>query len=134
MSLWNGYDQHPDAHEERPWWRLLRREVLMSGDVDEDWERSDGGLCGAVDCPNEHERTAMLARYDAAHPLPAPEPRCGQVWVWSDASPWRGLEMTVVAVTGAGVFFGGRADPWAGSWPPPSAVLVAGPGAPWAPT
>ncbi len=67
---------------------------------------------------------------------PAPEPRCGQVWVWHQSDIAR-----MVLQTGPEhrIWFG-----WAGDtewtmarhmehWPPPGAVLVAGPGSPWAP-
>lgn len=79
----------------------------------------------------------MLTLADRTHPLPVPEPRCGQVWVDSTS------EFMITAVQ----HLPGGAHEWQGigwastreespnyaPWPPPGAVLVAGPGAPWAP-
>lgn len=154
MSDWHGYPQHLDAHPERPWWRRL-----VPDDEESPWRRADGvELCPAVawvggdhyDCgwqdgagwvakarelwpfrlsairSVEEEAIALV---DAAHPLPPPEPRCGQVWVLPDLA----THCTVIGVQdGAGYYVdprGAHRMPW----PPPGAVLVAGPGAPWAP-
>lgn len=59
-----------------------------------------------------------------------PSPKCGQVWAWPD-----GTERLVTSILrradGARVArFGRKVYPW----PPAGAVLVAGPGAPWAPS
>lgn len=95
----------------------------------------------------------LLAQVDATEPLPAPPPRCPQVWVFVGNGD--GSARTVVAekpvsyrggaATGWAVQFGGdaplgSAGAWFGDalgatrpWPPRYGVLVAGPGAPWAP-
>jgi hypothetical protein len=150
---WHGYPQHPDAHPERPWWRLHKSTPWVRSD---DWtvaRRSDpeSVLPGAVSrswtpagepgpsAPTEE----LLALIDRMHPLPVPEPRCLQVWVL----PSTGYSFTItgVAPLGDGLWhvvngFDGRQGlvsigslPAEERWPPPSAVLVAGPGAPWAP-
>jgi hypothetical protein len=137
MSDWHGYPQHPDAHPERPWWRPISSMR---------WRRTDGRISRAACVCDE------LARLDTAHPMPPPEPRCGQVWV-----TLTGVESMVQMVysNGAGTrtidlpdhHFFWPPDPerpdscWGSApetlttadWPPPGAVLVAGPGAPWAP-
>lgn len=118
---WHGYPQHPDAHPERPWWH---REGLH-------WRRIDGwGSDGG-----------SIASMDAKMPLPPPEPRCLQVWLNVE----RGDQVVVACVDTGGIAWSFspnntnsvglpsavalRLDPW----PPPGAVLVAGPGSPWAP-
>ena len=130
MTTWHGYPQHPDAHPERPWWRLVER-----GFRREAWTRLDGLT---HDCWGQ-DTSEHLGRLDAAHPLPAPEPRCGQVWVVPERKPGRGPWAMMVG--GAWRLDGERHYRWAwmpvgaetSEWPPPGAVLVAGPGAPWAP-
>jgi hypothetical protein len=151
----------PRSLAERPWWTLS-----LVG-----WRRADGfsvqhGLGGALGAHGgewaEHagvptwrcgrklfegvDPSDMMARLDAEHPMAAPPPMCGQVWVWTN-----GWERMVVGVDRCAVFGCGdeirntgapseysdipmRAD----VWPPPSAVLVAGPtpwgrDVPWAP-
>ena len=138
-DTWHGYPQHPDAHPERPWWRLSMRDATWPEEVEEEWVRTDGGVCGAVSCPSDDERVAMLDRYDAGLPLPCPPPMCGQVWRVD------GLEVTIVRVVD-GVGFALAPSPGGWTWggyasaslaavnaSAPNAVLVAGPGAPWAP-
>jgi hypothetical protein len=130
MSNWHGYPQHPDAHPERPWWRPISSMR---------WRRTDGRISRAVcwpDALDEDEAEVVhaqdvcdeLARLDTAHPLPPPEPRCGQVWVLPDVA----THCTVIGVQdGAGYYVDPRGVHRM-PWPPPGAVLVAGPGAPWA--
>jgi hypothetical protein len=151
---WHGYPQHPDAHPERPWWRLHKSTPWVRSD---DWtvaRRSDpeSVLPGAVSrswtpagepgpsAPTEE----LLALIDRMHPLPVPEPRCGQVWVLV-AGDVHDEALVVQVIRHSGlpyeVVFGdgetqrlrrqdGEVNPKA--WPP-LGVLVAGPGAPWAP-
>ena len=75
-----------------------------------------------------------IAAYDAEHPLPPPPPRCGQVWVWPGGVAEQVLQVDPdgTAHTLAGEY---RAAPNKAQvrWPPPGAVLVSGPSAPWAP-
>ena len=114
MTTWKGYTQHPEALEDRPWWRNAPRDWL--GDDLVRCRRSDGeGLpefCCTLDSSNPggggQEEWAsrqrwtwgplsgtllelwakgawdalvpvMLAHIDREHPLPPPEPKCGQV-------------------------------------------------------
>jgi hypothetical protein len=130
----------PGAVPERPWWR-------QEGD---DYRRADGARVKSVlDGFRfiEWEPTLRLIEaHDTEHPMPVPPPMCGQVWVWTN-----GWERMVVGVDRCAVFGCGdeirntgapseysdipmRAD----VWPPPGAVLVAGPtpwgrDVPWAP-
>lgn len=91
--------------------------------------------------------TEALAAIDTAHPLPAPPPMCGQTWCWPDGietmltrvepvgpagvtDVWR--VWTVVPAKGVlvsprevGVSIDDGSDIEA--WPPPGAILVAGP-------
>lgn len=113
------------AVKERPWWRSLH--AVHGGMVNFGrYRRADGAEVGAEDA-------AELAAYDAAHPLPAPPPMCGQVW--ADALATYAIAAVVRGVplvdAGAGL------EPLE-QWPLAGAVLVAGPtpygrDVPWAP-
>ena len=124
-----------DGESERPWWRR----------VEDGWTRRDGWtLNGNVGEPptafarevlgpwytTTADVVAKLDAFDREHPLPAPEPACGQVWVWPG-----GAERMIVAIDEWPVW-GGRGVSWGGhrECPPPGAVTVAGPGSPWANT
>lgn len=150
---WHGYPQHPDAHPERPWWRA----VAASGFTQDVWPcrypframRSDG-LAGPEFHAAKHDTADQpvspwaargisvdaLVAIDAEHPLPAPPPKCGQVWRWLDADGVpRDASMVIdIEYTEALFASGLRCD---GNdprhWPPPGAVLVAGPHSPWSP-
>lgn len=90
----------------------------------------------------------FMARVDAEHPLPAPPPMPGQVWRWAEGDEtmivrvapagadgvtdvwrvWTGLDVSnrvsaLVCPRAVGVEGGSRVE----QWPPPGAVLVAGP-------
>jgi hypothetical protein len=135
MPDYFGYPQHPDAWARYPWWRwtvdgLRRTDGLLSyapssADMPDD-ERHARDV-QAMDRAEEHDRK---------HPLPPPPPMCGQVWVWPEGdaetiiSTCRGWWTTFR--TRPGLFNPGAATSRE-SWPPPGAVLVAGPGSPWAP-
>jgi len=134
MSDWHGYPQHPDAWVRYPWWRwtkdglrridgLLAHAPLRDDMTDDEWQARD---VEAMDRAEAH---------DAAHPMPPPPPMCGQVWVWPE-----GDAETIVSTRGGwwtsfptrpGLFNPGSATSRE-SWPPSRAVLVAGPGSPWA--
>lgn len=66
---------------DRPWWRV----GMSSGRFA--WIRSDDATLPLA--AHEHARTreADVARYDAAHPLPHPGFRAGQVWAWVEEVP-----------------------------------------------
>lgn len=121
----------PGAVPERPWWRsvgLCR------------WGRVDGKVV-TVHGPG----TILLDALDAADAeasLPVPPPMSGQVWAWPN-----GVQVAIIAVLGdmpvmpefrgatGAVTLGWTHD---AAWPPPGAVLVAGPtpwgrDVPWAP-
>lgn len=70
---------------------------------------------------------AAMAWYDTAHPLPAPPPMCDQTWAWPD-----GEQLVVSRVFPGGEAMMACGGPFfaASEWPPPGAVLVAGP-SPW---
>lgn len=150
-NLWHGYPQHPDSHPERPWWRERRNGewtradglVVYIAQTEEDvvWRALTSGFVSSeiIGTTDEMTSSEAMARIDREHPLPAPEPRCGQVWVhkhWATmiariernrphfGHVWdsRGASTEAAAPWG-----------WVGTWPPPGAVLVAGHGAPWAP-
>ena len=94
------------------------------------------------DLTNEDVRVGVrvyrtLAVAERGHPGPPPPPRAGQVWASEAYGTWT---ITAVAPDGAHhvrVVY----DPAANEavvvdetvWPPPGAVLVWGPGAPWGP-
>ena len=132
INEWHGYPQHPDAHPERPWWRKMvtswERRIRTAHEKGPDpgslsWLRDDGAALP------DHE---SLEAYDTEHPLPAPEPRCGQVWVsGSDERMVTALHHGMAYLNGQP--YASRFDGRPAPWPPPGAVLVAGPGSPWAP-
>lgn len=140
MTTWHGYEQHPDAHPERPWWRR----VVTAISETPGWERAPDSYFIADDDAADPEVLASindwsafaaevgpaLARIDAEHPLPAPEPRCGQVWTDGEVD---NLVTAVVRspLRGVAVAFGPQWHDYGAAWPPSGAVLVAGPGAPW---
>jgi len=143
---WHGYPQHPDAHPSRPWWRHVTCEAACH------WRRVDGHRGSPFNPERETASTdAELAAYDRDHPLPHPEPLCGQVLLTPS-----GGTATIIAVSPDGAWLalslfregtGGTAwrreyvhppcDPFATvtvhrniveDWP-----RVYGPGSPWAP-
>ena len=131
-----------NAVPERPWWDA----------VEESWGSGPNGLAVAIHRPArwlrcdggrvlQREGLEALGAYDTEHPLPAPAPMTGQVWGWVDGER---MVTSVHAgfVSGLVVVWGGNAAEWGDSmatrWPPPGAVLVAGPtpwgrDVPWAP-
>lgn len=140
MSTWHGHTQAPDAVDGRPWWVNVHHPdehgptVVMRGfgDTASLLQRKDMAGPGQAEALYE----AMDA-YDLAHPREVPAPACGQIWVWPDV----GCQRTVIAVepsVALVVVFGGSMPGVAvdadgvPSWPPWSAVLVSGMGAPWA--
>lgn len=156
MADWHGYPQDPDAHPERPWWRKSGgTELRVDGlrlfyETDgvwlshPTWEADRVLVRAHISWGKQSADTIeppyvedMMVLADRDFPLPVPEPRCGQVWV--AASGVFVAEDTVVTVVrrdgkpfsvtmGTGDM---RTD--TARWPPFGAVLVAGPGAPWAP-
>jgi hypothetical protein len=155
MSDWHGYPIAKGAHPARPWWNGGPDPYIASIW----WFRSDGAPLARMtraegerrSVESEHfmrkgeTEAAALARIDREHPLPAPPPKVGQVWVTdSDGADAFGagsarffdVELAVVGVrrnpvTGVSILWGDGGN--TSEWPPPGAVLVAGPGAPWAP-
>ena len=134
-------DQSSGPMPARPWWRISAATIGASG-VTYPLTRCDAGplssgrLRVSVPPPGEDVEdvdayifghvTAAVDAYDDAHPMPVPPPMCGQVWVRPD-------ETCMVTGTNAGAYqFGGVTLPLS-FWPPPNAVLVAGPFSPWVP-
>lgn len=126
-TLLTRYPAHPDAVPERPWWRPVALcdppRGLAYGPPLVGWVRTDGVTL---------EQGEDLDAYDREHPLRAPLPACGQVWVWPDTD----YEIMLVGRDDWGwaphLRIGGRQVTGGDApWPPPRAVLVAGPGAPW---
>ena len=81
----------------------------------------------------EHSQTPeeAMSAADEQYPLPVPGPQCGQVWVFfsSDGISVKGSNQVVSVWKGTAWFNRGMIH----KWPPAECVLVAGPGAPWAP-
>lgn len=132
--IWHGYPLvGVDRHPERPWWVRLIQQWSPSLPPEPTvwrWVRSDGLEVGPVPASRAEQAEAQLAQLDRDEPLPPPPPKLGQFWVFPDAEQ----DAMVIGVDrGAAVW----AWPWGGGppveWPPPSGVLVAGYGAPWAP-
>jgi len=119
---WHGYPQHPDAHPELPWWR---KEPIRFRSV-----RSDGKIVkwqalGSPSLRSPEQVESNAKKIDP--PPPPPPPRCGQVWADIDGKH----DAMVVRVIGGVAWMPGNVQHR--EWPPERAVLVAGPGAPWAP-
>ena len=127
MGRWHGYEQAPGAHPSWPWWVWHEASTPRAtwGPVLGSWVRTDGMIAAG----EKEDAWQEAASLDRDEPLPVPYPKCGQVWVWTN-----GDGFGVIAVVGGKPAFGryvkGVND--GPAWPPPGAVLVAGPGAPWA--
>lgn len=147
-----------DCCSERPWWRIgivpgNPVQTSFPARYVMEYRRVDGKTVhlGYQSANAEwRDLTAHLtemARIDAAHPLPAPPPLPGQVW--ATPRPGYGDGWGYHLVTVAAPFVGdswlvhlggdgsvaqtyrmGEATPDASAWPPPGAILVAGP-TPW---
>ncbi len=131
LPLWHGYPLGEGSDRERPWWH--RTEF--------GWRRMDGAYTAL---PKNWKELGtftavvrgLLARVDRDHPLPAPPPRVGQVWL---ALAGRGcLEHSVHGMVtnvrdGGAMYWLSGMDKGQEEWPPEGMVLVAGPLSPWAP-
>ena len=147
---WHGYDQEENSHPVRPWWRFnaATSSFGMRGKLSEFGRmvRKDGRQ--GPECfwsryrgPSRAEMleaiTGHLVNIDKGSPLPDPKPLALQVWLW----PASGCTRVVLAIepNGAVVFSSlGPVGPLLNAhgqavFPPRPAVLVAGPGSPWAP-
>lgn len=161
-SLLARYPGHPDALPERPWWRDTHTPVEPVPPIEyppPPWPTMTAGIGGATsDRPRDPRyprhpyvrtdgavvyvdanasRLDVLAAYDRAHPLPVPEPACGQVWVWPEGEAMIGSVSAREGVCWCGsmlVKSGPFRGPPDAPWPPPGAVLVAGTHSPWADT
>ena len=137
MPDWHGYPQHPDAIPERPWWRVDRTTYHRTDGVRLYLEGSELMQDpAALKLPGLVRTGEMysdaMARIDREHPLPVPEPRLGQSWV---STVHNGGAMVVGLSTSGGAVWGpGDLDLGIDEWPPPGALLVTGPGAPWGDT
>jgi hypothetical protein len=122
MSEWHGYEQGEARHPDRPWWRWVAYED-RKGDERDMLVRIDGREAAAMAV----SVLEIAEEIDREHPLPVPPPKCGQVWV-------RGhVESMLVARSEHVLWWGDGDSAPVKEWPPAGAVLVAGPGAPWAP-
>lgn len=136
------YPQPQNAVDDRPWWRQVfsyadghAHEYLLRVDGRDIYEHR-------IDV-EEMKGWDDLVEYDREHPIPVPEPRCGQVWVRPDWSLSEYiLEAVCIAVIRSGSCivsaqmgsgFAEQGYSYPDGWPPKGAVLVAGPLSPWAP-
>ena len=113
----------PYSLPDRPWWRVAGHRIVRA-DV------KPLPLENTITSPDF--LLAALDAYDTAHPMPVPPPMPGQVW-------WDRVYFPIGAVVRgqATVDTGAGLEPIE-TWPPPNAVLVAGPtpwgrDVPWAP-
>lgn len=112
-----------DWNPDRPWWIVTSYDWAMRTDP----ALHEGAEIGVT--YRGPDALAALDAYDAAHPRPVPSPHAGQVWVWPD-----GEERIVTHVwPGGRALLGSGLHLQSDEWPPAGAVLVSGPGAPWAP-
>lgn len=137
---------HPNAYLSRPWWRMVDGHPFIYVRLD-GW-RVERGFNGGIfveppgdilaEMPGLTFVDDGMAYVDTKHPLPAPDPMPGQVWRLP-----HGVEYVLAQTDGDG---DGQMSASLGrnwftrkQWPPPGAVLVAGPtpwgrDVPWAPT
>lgn len=127
---------HPNAHPSRPWWRMVDGHPFIYVRLD-GW-RVERGFSGGIFAKPPGDILAEMpgltfvddgmAYVDTNHPLPAPDPMPGQVWVSAG-----GTECMIAAAWRSG---GSWLVQWASNpdvpalWEPPTSVLVAGP-TPW---
>lgn len=150
-TVWHGYPQAEGAHPERPWWRAIWGpwpNVAPRQNYALRWMRGDDFECLVVN--EDHIRmqmyehtchpdiTALLAAHDAEHPLPTPPPLVGQVWAGVKrlygGGPMEAEEVMIAWINQEKVAIANYGYTWPRhAWPPPGAMLVYGPGAPWAP-
>lgn len=129
LPQWHGYPVEPGADTDRPWWRPWTVLGPLGGRLSGGFVRPDGRTV-RHGRNEDHE----MARVDREHPLAAPPPRCGQVWRW----PQESIERTLLGrghtanVPEQLSWVGPPGVDGPAPWPPPSAVLVAGPFSPWA--
>ena len=136
LAEWPDNSGVATAHPERPWWVWMPKFTEPVWSQQGRWVHPDGTyFVGPMDDP----QSDALAAYDDAHPRPTPPALVGQVWA---GSTWTRM---IDRLDSAGRPVEPAEDPahlpgvqlaviWA-TWPPtPDAVLIAGPGAPWAPT
>lgn len=77
---------------------------------------------------------AALRYVDATRPLPSPDPRVGQVWFVIDENGATAETMVLAVIRVEDMnFVMSAGDPAPTPWDPSGGLLVAGPGAPWAP-
>lgn len=124
-----------EAVPERPWWR--RHGVPCRG---VQWLRVDGKQALAWrygdEEPAHATMLAALDAFDGANPRPIPEPLTAQVWSYPDGRT-ESIPRVIPGSENGGQrarLFGDAGPRFNGdAWPPKGAVLVYGPGAPWAP-
>lgn len=148
----------PESMQSRPWWNRVADEDGVKS-VRRDGKQGLVWKYGDSPCPPVADVLAAIDAVDREHPLPIPTPLVGQVWILRDGGDrygaHTGLSRMITEIDPNDprpghlkVTFGGRhllrdqvdvappgIEPQDGAqaWPPPGAVLVHGPGAPWAP-
>lgn len=176
INTWHSYPAE-FAIEGRPWWRSTKRGPTRTDGValvvdDDDVSADELVELKALIKANmaahaklkesgyEFYQASLDAEYaldlwiakwiDRNHPLPAPPPLVGQVWVWPETdshSPVVGVDRGRAVFVGMEMDDGGVADVEdfgecetypalmniieLENWPPKGAVLVAGPQSPW---
>lgn len=125
------YPQAGGSHPDRPWW-------IQIGELY--WARIDDTILHRLEYQPDHPLRLLLDAYDREHPMPVPEPRCGQVWCTDGDADWIVTEVEYDEWGWRLMKFssGFGADRWATEpnahkWPTDDGVLIYGPGAPWAP-
>ena len=144
MRNFHGYPVDDAAHPERPWWECtsMGRWVRLDGVRCLSGSRPDGHpawFCSGVgvdiqdlDVESRHAVDA-LARIDAEHPLEAPVPMGNQTWVLQSGRAAVVVDVVPQTIPGCWMValgsepLGARGAGCHAPWPPPGAVLVAGP-------
>jgi len=142
---WHRYPLKGAHHPERPWWQALLRPMIPESTLLVGcWLRSDGQQVLVDDAyntlPTPESGLLELRRIDAESPLAMPPVLCGQVWQMEDATGgalFRDALVTELRYRGSGevtqvAMTQGTRVAEIPSARLAKAVLLAGPGAPWA--
>jgi len=156
---WESYLTKGSRHPRRPWWQFVGMAPATPEEMEdpewmhhleEQWVRVDGHAV-LWDGSSKGNVDEALESYDREKPMDAPLPAIGQVWRVQPAGERTAIEKPVTLVREDAEMvccrLGEHDDPlrpsrtWHcteprdgfGPWPPEHAILVAGPGVPWAP-
>jgi hypothetical protein len=126
-AIQKAYPCAPDRDPSRPWWKMTSfagyiEAVRCDGALRQGRYRADPADGSLAIWP---ELSEAMAAYDAAHPLPHPGVRAGQVWVRSSMLGWEifvvlgDCPVGVQIIEGASFLLADPCCPWAAPWGAP---------------